>query len=441
MGTQLEAIGGVTTISEAQWGYLGAATGAITNVNDDVSVANLKTALASGFADNAVTIGDSSDVVTIGNHLTVTGNLTVNGSVTTLSTSTLVVDDSMISLAPNNTADTIDIGVYGKYVDGLENEKWSGIFRDADVAGKPFTFFSGVDAEPTATVTTTDAAGFRLADIRAADITAESFVGPVTGNASSATRLLTNRTFQTNLALTSGVSFNGLSNNTHGVTGILAVGNGGTGLTAITTLLNSNVTPSTLGLVIGTNVQAYDAQLDTLAAMTSGEINAFAALTETEIGVIGGLTATTAQLNRVDATSSIQTQLDAKEATISSSNRVNATNIGTGVVTNTELNYLTGVTSAIQTQLNNITALTTKKTMKLSGSTATTYTMTHSFGTPHVMVQLLDYGNNGTGATYDVVHSDVKRNSDNAIDVVFGTAPGGSQDYLVLITKMPAISA
>ena len=140
-----------------------------------------------------------------------------------------------------------------------------------------------------------------------------------------------------------------------------------------------------------------------------------------------GLTATTAQLNRVDATSSIQTQLDAKQAVVSG-------------VDNTEIGYLNGVTSAIQTQLNNITALTTKKTMKLSGSSATTYTMTHGFGTPHVMVQLLDYGNNGSGATYDVVHSDVKRNSDNAINVVFGTAPGTSQDYLVLITKMPAIS-
>jgi hypothetical protein len=56
------------------------------------------------------------------------------------------------------------------------------------------------------------------------------------------------------------------------------------------------------------------------------------------------------------------------------------------------------------------------------------------------MVQLLDYGNNGSGATYDVVHADVRRNSDNAINVVFGTAPTTSEDYLALITKMPAIS-
>jgi hypothetical protein len=82
-----------------------------------------------------------------------------------------------------------------------------------------------------------------------------------------------------------------------------------------------------------------------------------------------------------------------------------------------------------------------RATKKISGDgSATTFTVTHSFGTPHVMTQLLHYGNNGTGATYEVVQATVKRNSDNAIDVVFGTAPTSSEDYLVLITKMPAIS-
>jgi len=43
-------------------------------------------------------------------------------------------------------------------------------------------------------------------------------------------------------------------------------------------------------------------------------------------------------------------QLALKENVISASNRVNATNVGTGVITNTEFNFLNGVTSAIQTQ-------------------------------------------------------------------------------------------
>ena len=57
------------------------------------------------------------------------------------------------------------------------------------------------------------------------------------------------------------------------VTGTLPVGNGGTGLTSIATLLNSNVTPTTLSLVIGTNVQAYDADLTALAGLSSADSN------------------------------------------------------------------------------------------------------------------------------------------------------------------------
>ena len=41
----------------------------------------------------------------------------------------------------------------------------------------------------------------------------------------------------------------------------VAAAQGGTGLTSTSTLLNSNVTPTSLGLVVGTNVQAYDATI------------------------------------------------------------------------------------------------------------------------------------------------------------------------------------
>jgi len=82
-----------------------------------------------------------------------------------------------------------------------------------------------------------------------------------------------------------------------------------------------------------------------------------------------------------------------------------------------------------------------KITKKLSGDGSTTsHTITHSLATPIVMVQVLDYGDNGSGATYDVVQVEVQRNSDNAVDVIFGTAPSTAEDYLVLVSKFPAIS-
>lgn len=71
----------------------------VQNTDTDVSVANLKTRLAGGFSSNAVTIGDSDDVVTIGNDLVVTGDLTINGDTTTVNTGQLHVEDKLIKLA------------------------------------------------------------------------------------------------------------------------------------------------------------------------------------------------------------------------------------------------------------------------------------------------------------------------------------------------------
>ena len=105
-GAQIENIGS-TTISATQWGYLGAASGAITNTDVDVSVANLKTRLAGGFDSNAVTIGDSDDVVTIGNDLTVTGDLIVSGTTTTLNTANLTVEDNNIILSSGNSTSAV----------------------------------------------------------------------------------------------------------------------------------------------------------------------------------------------------------------------------------------------------------------------------------------------------------------------------------------------
>tara|TARA_Y100001963_G_scaffold126413_1_gene178882 strand:+ start:826 stop:2466 length:1641 start_codon:yes stop_codon:yes gene_type:complete len=69
-----------------------------TYFDTDVSVANLKTRLAGGFGSNAVTIGDSDDVVTIGNDLIITGDLTVSGDTITANVGTLDVEDKNITV-------------------------------------------------------------------------------------------------------------------------------------------------------------------------------------------------------------------------------------------------------------------------------------------------------------------------------------------------------
>ena len=60
-----------------------------------------------GLDSNAVTIGDSNDVVTIGNDLTVTGDLLVSGDTVTVNTATLSVEDPLIVLASGNSADSV----------------------------------------------------------------------------------------------------------------------------------------------------------------------------------------------------------------------------------------------------------------------------------------------------------------------------------------------
>lgn len=103
--------------------------------------------------------------VGVGGDLTVDGNLTVEGQVTYISSSTVNVDDSMIKLSANNAADTVDTGVYGKYVvTGNSAVQYAGYFRDA--GDGTFKFYTGLDDEPGTTVNTADT-GYSLAQVDA----------------------------------------------------------------------------------------------------------------------------------------------------------------------------------------------------------------------------------------------------------------------------------
>ena len=143
-----------------------------------------------------------------------------------------------------------------------------------------------------------------------------------------------------------------------GITGTLRISEGGTQATT------ANGARTNLGLVIGTDVEPHSDKLTELATMNQNTASALADLTNTEVQILDGATVTTAQLNRVDATSSIQTQLNNKQALDSELTELATMSSGTA----SALADLTGTEVAI---LDGCTA-TTAELNKLDGVTATT---------------------------------------------------------------------
>ena len=133
--------------------------------------------------------------------LTVTGNLTVNGTTTTVDTATLSVEDPLIILGSgNDSADSVDIGIYGLYDTSGSQDLYSGLFRDANDSGK-WKLFKDLQVAPTTTVNTSGT-GYAVGTLVA------NLEGNVTGNASG-TALTVTQAAQT--AITSVGTLTGLA--------------------------------------------------------------------------------------------------------------------------------------------------------------------------------------------------------------------------------------
>ena len=155
---------GATTLSSTL------AAGA-TTITGDASISGDMGSATATVSGNA-TVGGTLDVtgnVTAQNNLTVNGDATIDGSLTVegeltyISTSTVYADDSMFKLSANNASDTVDSGIYAKYIDGATS-KYSGYFRDA--SSDTFKFYTGLQTEPSTTVDVS-ATGYTLAQLDA----------------------------------------------------------------------------------------------------------------------------------------------------------------------------------------------------------------------------------------------------------------------------------
>ena len=99
------------------------------------------------------------------------------------------------------------------------------------------------------------------------------------------------------------------------ITGTLAISDGGTGATSA-----SNARTS-LGLVIGTDVEPHSDKLTELATMNQTTANSLADLSDTEVQILDGATVTTTELNILDGnTSATSTTLAAADRMVINDN-------------------------------------------------------------------------------------------------------------------------
>ena len=153
-------IGGAATAVD-----IGVATQTVTNVFDGTTSINHNATVDGDFSvggGNFTVAHLTGNAETAGN-LIVGGDLTVNGTTTSVNVDVLDVEDALIRLASGNTADSVDIGIVGRYNDGT-NDQFAGIFRDA-TAGEWHLFDEYIDTDLTDNVVDMSDASFSLANL------------------------------------------------------------------------------------------------------------------------------------------------------------------------------------------------------------------------------------------------------------------------------------
>lgn len=251
----------------------------LTGTTGEVSVSGSTGSITIGLPDDVTVTQD----LAVGRNLTVTGNLTVNGTTTTVNSTTVTVDDKNLELG--STATPSDAGADG------------GGITLKGTTDKTFNWVDATDAW-------TSSEHLNLA-------TGKSYY--INGNS-----VLSGSTLGSGVTSSSLTSVGTIGTGTWQGTAI-GVSYGGTGATS------ASDARTNLGLVIGTNVQAYNS---TLAAVAGGTYTGASSITTlgtistgtwqgTAVGVsYGGTGATSASSARTNLGLAIGTDVQAYSSTL-----------------------------------------------------------------------------------------------------------------------------
>ena len=407
-----------------------------TNTDADVSVANLKTRLAGGFGSNAVTIGDSNDVVTIGNDLVITGDLTVSGDTITANVGTLNVEDKNIILNYNASSDTSGTA------DGSGITIQDAVNADTDAtilwtaSSDTFTFSHAINANVTGNVTG-NASG------SAGTVTS---IGNLTGDVTSSNRATT---------IAAGAVHHGMlaEDIISGQAALTALAQDDilmvhdTSASAVKKITYSNLEDDIFGNISSDATVAAGGALTIAAdAVTYAKMQ-----NVTATNVVLGRDSSGAGIVEEISASSLRTMINVENGATADQSKSDIDGLAITTVGTLDSGDATGIVSAASTSAAGKVELATtaealagsdsSRAVTPAGLAARSFkatigdgsdldiAITHNLGTRDVIVQCYD------ASSYETVYAQVVRTDANNVTIDTNVAIGSS-DVIVLITKV-----